>query len=287
MKQKIEQLLIKSVHNEFVWKVLKPLATSGMILSMARNNLEKEREREDMQRDYFKSLTVLNGPFKGMKYPRLDSVGSMIYPKLLGSYELELQGCVEALLQREYSEIIDVGCAEGYYAIGFALRMPAARVYAYDTEPKAQALCKEMAGLNGVSEKVEVRATLTPQGMAEFPFTGRGLVILDCEGYEKILLNRDSVINLRNCDLLIETHDCLDITISTTLRELLGATHSIETVLSTDDIQKALTYRIPQLEGCTLEEKRLLLAERRTSIMEWLVCTAKDTGIGCASRQPI
>ena len=35
------------------------------------------------------NLTVLHGPFRGMRYPEMRSVGSALFPKILGSYERE------------------------------------------------------------------------------------------------------------------------------------------------------------------------------------------------------
>lgn len=45
-------------------------------------------------RDVFPDLIVKHGPFKGMKYPAVKSVGSSLFPKLLGCYEKEIQGII-------------------------------------------------------------------------------------------------------------------------------------------------------------------------------------------------
>ena len=44
--------------------------------------------------------------------------------------------------------------AEGYYAVGLTVRMPAADVFAFDTDAEAQRMCRDMAERNGVSEHV-------------------------------------------------------------------------------------------------------------------------------------
>ena len=62
---------------------------------------------------------VKHGPFAGLKYPELNSIGSALYPKLLGCYEAEIQDWIEAICNTDYSEIVDVGCAEGFY--GFVM----------------------------------------------------------------------------------------------------------------------------------------------------------------------
>ena len=66
---------------------------------------------------------VQGGPFAGMTYVRGVSCANTI-SRLLGSYEAELHPVVEQVISRSYPTVIDVGCAEGYYAIGLARRSP-------------------------------------------------------------------------------------------------------------------------------------------------------------------
>src|ERR1035441_10269867 len=57
---------------------------------------------------------VLNGPFEGMRYLQA-SVGSVLSPKLVGSYEAELHPFIERVTSGRYDIVVDIGCAEGYY----------------------------------------------------------------------------------------------------------------------------------------------------------------------------
>src|ERR1700751_5228426 len=66
---------------------------------------------------------ILEGPFEGMKYP-YDVVLSSCVPKLVGCYEEELHSVIEQIIRGRYSIVVNVGCAEGYYAVGLALKMP-------------------------------------------------------------------------------------------------------------------------------------------------------------------
>ena len=63
---------------------------------------------------------------------------SSCVPKLIGSYEEEVHLIIEEIIRRRYSIVVNIGCAEGYYAVGFALRIPDAIVYAFDIETTAQ-----------------------------------------------------------------------------------------------------------------------------------------------------
>src|SRR5258708_39673128 len=77
---------------------------------------------------------VLSGPFLGMPYLN-EIIWGPITPKWIGSYEAELHSVVEQLIAGEYREIVNVGCAEGYYAVGLASRIPKVKVLAFDLDP--------------------------------------------------------------------------------------------------------------------------------------------------------
>lgn len=259
--------------NDVIWFFIKPVISVARAIYNERERLQTtEQHIENFHPNIFDNLTVLNGPFKGMRYPRMLSKGSTLYPKLLGSYERELHPILLEFQQNNYSEILDVGCAEGYFAIGTAMNFKCEKLYAYDLDTSALEACREMALLNGVADKIETHPGLSADALGSFSFSDKGLIICDCEGFEKELFNEKNISNLTNCDLIIETHDLFDIEISTYLKNIISPTHSIETILSTDDINKAVDCDYPELVNMSLEEKKKILAEERPAIMKWLIC---------------
>ncbi|MEK6262262.1 MAG: class I SAM-dependent methyltransferase [Planctomycetota bacterium] len=226
--------------------------------------------------ELFADGIIRHGPFAGLKYPALASIGSALYPKLLGSYESEIHPWIQEVCDAGYSEIIDVGCAEGYYAVGLARRIPQATVYAYDTDEGARQLCAHCATANQVADRLSVRAAFTADELPGIPIRQRGLIICDCEGGEIQIFTEQTRQRFANWDLLIETHDFMDITISTRLAELFQDTHQLRTLTSLDDIQKAKTYDYPELSPFDLATRRTILAEYRPTIMEWLFLTSRS-----------
>jgi hypothetical protein len=218
-------------------------------------------------------LTVKHGPFKGMKYPERKAVGGSLVPKCLGSYEREFHPVLEKICSNEYSEIVNIGCAEGYYAIGLAMRIPTAKVFAYDTNNEAIDLCKQMARMNNVAERLITGSFCDANTLRSIPFTRKALIISDCKGYEKYLFTEEIVPFLLLHDLLIEVHDFIDIEISSMIRQCFQSTHLITAIQSIDDITKAHSYCYRELRGYDLAVRRMLLAEYRPSIMEWLYMT--------------
>lgn len=275
MKTSLKKILARAAHNPAAWHTL-----NATLFRLTRF-LERERYRNDNAppppgidleaawKTIAPDLTVRHGVFRGLKFSSAKSASGALIPKLLGSYERELQPLLERLRTRNYSEIVDVGCAEGYYAIGLARMFPDARIFAYDTNPEAVRLCRLMARENGAENRLTTGAHCDAAALQNLPFTRCALVVSDCEGYEKHLFTPATVRRLAAHDVLIEVHDLVDIAISARLREVFKDTHQLEVISSVDDIRKAQTYEYPELASFSLAERKVLLAEWRSNIMDW------------------
>lgn len=206
---------------------------------------------------------VLAGPFQGMKYVRR-STGSTIIPKLLGSYEMELDPWLQEICARDYRVVVDIGCAEGYYAIGLARRLLSASIYAFDIDPLARRLCNEMACLNGVASRVNVRGECTSQLLDQILVPG-SLIVSDCEGAEEALLDPDRVPSLKETDIIIELHDHLLPGETQRLVDRFASTHTI--ALATQQERTAVEFRI--LDFLSPTDRDLALSEMRSCRQKW------------------
>ena len=173
---------------------------------------------------------ILYGPFTGMRLIRNNSwVGDGdVAPKILGFYEMELASEIERASRAGYESVVNVGAAEGYYAVGMSRMMPDARVYAFDIDEKAQAICREAGQLNGVAERLEVAGLCSPENLSEILERSRSYVVMDIEGAEKELLCPQKVPALRQTDFLVECHDFMDDSITPTLSERFRETHDFD-----------------------------------------------------------
>lgn len=249
----------------------------GQIYGHAHHTLEigeRDERLRKITQELFPDLIIEGGPFAGMKWIA-QPVGSALLPKLLGSYESELHPALEEAFTQNYDTVVDIGCGEGYYAVGMARRFPQSIVYAFDTFPHARRICAEVVKLNGVEGRVHIGESCDAAVLRSLPLGERALIISDCEGYEKLLFNREMAAPLAGHDLIVEVHDFIDIETSSKLREAFQQTHHIQSIKSIDDIQKAHTYRYSRLEKYDIKTKWLILSERRPGIMEWFVLNSK------------
>ncbi|MDX1931402.1 MAG: hypothetical protein SFU56_02235 [Capsulimonadales bacterium] len=212
---------------------------------------------------------VIGGPFEGMDYIR-ESTGSVLIPKLLGSYEIEVASALDHIFAQSYDTIVDIGCAEGYYAVGLARRFPGARVVAFDTDDHARRLCNEMATLNRVADRVEVRGAADFATLSEV-LRGKTLTVCDCDGCEAFLLDPNRVPPFRTGDLLVELHDHLDPAISSTLRRNFDGSHHIREFSS----RERNPGDWPALDFLTPEERKTAVGEYRPP-QQWFFMTPRS-----------
>lgn len=216
-------------------------------------------------------VRVRSGPFAGLSY--LDqSTGSVLGPKLLGTYENELHGWIEDAIARNYGRIIDVGCAEGYYAVGMAVACATANVYAYDLDATSQERTVALAALNGVSGRVHVGGLCNPAELARLIADENNLLIVDIEGAENELLDPEATPQLRHTDLIVETHEKFRPGVLWRLLNRFMETHSIDIVSArTDDARIADAIAA----GIDRDVAEAAVPEHRALPQLWLRLTAR------------
>jgi len=173
---------------------------------------------------------VVSGPFQGLAYIHR-AVGSVHAAKLLGTYEKELASVIDQIIARGYPLVIDIGAAEGYYAVGLARRIPNCRVIAFEAQVRQHPVLRSLARNNQVDDRITLHGFGTTQSlcdaMAQRPADSRVLLICDVEGFQEELLDPSAVPELIHADVLVELHEFARPGITTKLRERFAKTHRI------------------------------------------------------------
>jgi hypothetical protein len=167
----------------------------------------------------------LGGPFAAMRYIS-QATGSAYFPKLLGTYELEINDAIEWIVDWQPDVVVNVGCAEGYYAVGMARRCRTAQVVAFDIESRARRLVRRLAEMNHVADRIDIRRRCTGSNLQPIcQRAAKPAVIVDCEGFEDHLLMPRNVPSLAKSVVLVEVHDCFVPGLSVRLRHRFAQTH--------------------------------------------------------------
>lgn len=216
---------------------------------------------------------VQAGPFAGMALQdRISRANGDLLPKLLGCYEAELHSIIEEIVAAEPDLVVNVGAAEGYYAVGLARLLPNAFIHVFDTDAGAQEACRLAAASNDVKARVSVAGQCSPDLLQAILPRGRTpVVICDCEGYERTLIDLQRVPALRAAMLLIECHDFIDASVTQTLADRLNATHTLIGIRegARDPNSSPLLQRLESLD------RWLAVCENRPTMMHWLVARPK------------
>jgi hypothetical protein len=235
---------------------------------------------------------VVAGPFRGMKIQLSPLSSRHLLGYILGSQELELREVIGRIVERSYGTIINVGAADGYYAVGLALRLPSARIEAFETLGEFHPLIESSARLNGVSARIALRGMCDANALRRSleQATPPALVVMDIEGGEVDLLDPQSIPQLRQTDILVETHDAFVAQATDTLVDRFWQTHNVECYTAQArilpdfpaDFLPAFRRWFPRLAVD-------LMDERRTGVQRWLFLAAKwpDDGECPNDRAPV
>ncbi len=217
--------------------------------------------------------TVRHGPFAGMKYAAMSSSASLSLPKVIGSYESPIHSWIMDAIKQDYDRILNVGCGEGYYAVGFSLKSPSSQIYAYDIDDDAQEYTAKLARLNNISDKVSIRTLCTIDAMRQ-QITDNTLIFCDIEGGELDLFRPDLAPELSQTDLIIELHDFCRPRATEVLLRRFHHSHRVEITYHCAKYAKDF----PVLERIPIREQAFLLEECRVATQGWMRLLANRPG---------
>ena len=221
-------------------------------------------------------LTVTKGPFTGMAYISM-GLGIRVIPKLIGSYEEELREVISSLLSYDFKVVINIGCSEGYYAVGMARSLPGAAIFAFDSDLKSRFECLRMAVKNKVDNRIIIGGFCDRFILSQLPLTN-SLIICDCEGYEVELLDPQIIPDLKKSFLLVELHDCLNPLTSDIIIKRFCDTHKV----SSFNIKRREASLFASLDRLRPEEQYMALDENRMGDEkspgpQWLLLIPKES----------
>jgi hypothetical protein len=214
---------------------------------------------------------VLQGPMQGLEYVANASEGCLA-ARLIGCYEQPLLPFVEEAIHTEYANVVNIGCADGYYAVGMARRMPKTKMWAYDINPAAQEACRQLAEKNDVSERIEIGALFGTENFAQFA-NEKTLVMCDIEGAEQELLDPALAPELAGMDIIVESHECIIKGLTQTLLDRFSSSHDITMISDTG--QRHFDTLPKDYETWANLDQLVATWEWRSGPTPWLVMKAK------------
>lgn len=209
---------------------------------------------------------VRSGPFAGLEYPDWAMSEVDLYsPKVLGTYEREIHVALEALIEAAPRRVVNIGAAEGYFAVGIARRLPDAEVHAFELDDRLRSQLATIAERNGVADRIRILGECDIAALE--PLAGPDtLIVSDCEGGELTLLDPVRIPALAETAMLVETHDLLVAGATQVTADRFAATHLVGRADSTP----RFVDDVPGIDFMPLVSQQLAISEFRRGPQSWL-----------------
>lgn len=149
---------------------------------------------------------VAHGPFVGFRLGGATVWGDDDAAMLLGLYEQEVVARV-ASRPAPWDLLINVGAADGFYAVGCLASGVAKRCLAFELDPLAQESLRATAVANGVLDRLEILGAAGEEDLLRIPTEPDTIVLVDIEGQEFDVMTKAVLEHFRAAEIIIEVHD--------------------------------------------------------------------------------
>lgn len=222
--------------------------------------------------DRYHNGTVAHGPFKGLILPRQSWWGEKDRAAmLLGLYEKEVLDLI-ADLAPSYTSFVNIGAADGYYAVGAVKAGLFPEAIAYELSAHGQQVIAANATNNGVRDKIHIRGAAADGfwKASGAPVSGESLVLMDVEGAEFDILTPDFFAHFNRSTIIVELHPFL---VSNGPRRLEQIIADAQAHFTTEVIATGARDLSPfaELRHYEDNDRWIVASEGRLEIGEWLV----------------
>ena len=169
-------------------------------------DVAKRRGLDEIVKKY--GHVVQAGPFDGMILNAERTWGkSDLSSMILGQYEIDVANHLVRHLRAFSRPFVDIGAADGYFAVGVARTHLASCVIAMERESASQKALARAAEINGVLDEVRILGEATQESLlriiADVPSS---VILIDIEGGEFELLSEAVMEALAGCTIILEVH---------------------------------------------------------------------------------
>jgi hypothetical protein len=242
------------------------------------NFIDKKKNLLGIKLSKIAKNRILNGPYKDTKILNLGGWSSIDYSaKYLGTYENNVQKKIIYLSKKfKLKNFVDLGAAEGFHIISLLKKNYFQNGYAFEIQKESRAFLKKNAIVNNVIKKLKIFGEanfLTIKNNLKNLELKKTLFLIDIEGNEYHLLNRDFCNYFKNSFFIIEDHDfnIKNKSIITNFKKNIYNKFSVSFILDSSKDP----YSFELLQNFTDDEKYLMMSEGRPKSMRWIVLKPK------------
>jgi hypothetical protein len=219
---------------------------------------------------HFSILLLNTVPLKGLSYLPKAGGAQQTGPRCyFGLYEKEVLDSLQNI-PKEYITFIDLGAADGYYGIGVLVNNLFEKSICYEISEEGRKTIRDNAQINKVQNNVEIRGKAKKNFYDELPsdILSKSVLLIDIEGSEFELVDKETFKALNNSIIFIELHDWFFVDGATKLQKLKNDSISTHTI--TEITMGARDPSIfPELKKLHDNDRWIICSEGRKQLMTW------------------
>jgi hypothetical protein len=221
---------------------------------------------------------VISGFYKSTYFhdEKITLSNNIFLSQLIGCYEAQVQQKIIDL-QKKYGliNIINFGAGNGFHVLGLVKNNFFEKGFCFDIDPEKRKLLSLNITKNKLKDKItvhneasfnEVNALLTKNKIK------KTLFLIDIEGSEFTLINRETIHFIKNSYLVIENHSY-----NFSKKKLVNFWKIINYYYNYEIIDSSSRdpWSIKELNNLSEDEKWIAISENRPK-MNWIICEPKN-----------
>ena len=212
-------------------------------------------------------FTVKNGLFKNLKINKDISWGKAdIASKVYGLYENNIQKVLEEIKK---PILIDIGAADGFFAIGCIYSGISKHCYAFEQSNLGRSALSKTAELNKVSENITIKGGVNSQNFLsllpqDIDFS-KAIVLCDIEGEEYSFFTDNILKKLEKSHIIIEIHNTHNKNNEIKLMKRIKSKFNVTIITGSENDYS----RLPEIQLLNDIDRNLIACEGRSYIGKW------------------
>ena len=253
------------------------------LINLIFNIFKSYKKREIIKKiSKIASNKVMMGIYKSMVLDTDSKFSGDLPSKLLGLYEEPVQKKILEIAQKKKLKyLINFGAADGYHVIGLIKKKIFKKALAFEIDKKVRKRLKNNIIKNKVSSRINIlgKASFTEiYKILKIKNLKDCLYLVDIEGDEFALFNKDNLRYFKNSFLIIENHENLNKSKKKLINSFFKILEKNFFILRIQQNEKN-PFKIKYLNEFDEDLKWLIMSECRPTNQDWIFCVPKYTGI--------
>jgi hypothetical protein len=219
---------------------------------------------------------VLSGPYKSTYLYKETNKVNYFSSQLIGCYEMQVQEKIIDI-QTKYSlnNIVNFGAGNGFHVLGLVKNNFFKNGFCFETNPEQKRILRINIIKNRIKDKVSVyneASIFKVNSLLSKKELKKTLFLIDIEGSEFTLINKETINYIKDSYLIIENHSF------NSSKKILIKFWQIIDYYFNYELLHPLSRNpliIKELSCLTEDEKWIAVSENRR-LMNWIVCVPKN-----------